>query len=72
MRLRVSEPPAFQDLLATGERSKVPVLEVLRNYPKQLLIGIGARFSESITFNVYNAFLVTYTTTVLARRAPTP
>lgn len=65
VRLRVSEPPAFQDLLATDDRVKYPVLDVLRNYPKQLLIGIGARFSESITFNVYNAFLLTYTTAVL-------
>ncbi|MGM7698552.1 MFS transporter [Microbacterium sp. A84] len=65
VRLQVSEPKAFTDMVKTGERVKVPVFEVIRHYPKQILIGIGARFSESITFNVYNAFILTYTTTVL-------
>ncbi|MBY6060998.1 MFS transporter [Microbacterium esteraromaticum] len=65
VRLKVEEPQAFKDMQKTGETVKVPVLEVIRNYPKQLLIGFGARVSESITFNVYNAFLLTYTTTVL-------
>lgn len=65
VRLKVSEPQAFKDLVSTGEMVKVPVFEVIRRYPKQLLIGFGARFSESVTFNVYNAFILTYTTTVL-------
>ncbi len=65
VRLKVSEPPAFQALVETDDRATVPVFEVIRHYPKQLLIGVGARLSESITFNVYNAFLLTYTTTVL-------
>lgn len=65
VRLKVEEPQAFKDMQATGETVKVPVFEVIRKYPKQLLVGFGARVSESITFNVYNAFLLTYTTTVL-------
>lgn len=65
VRLQVSEPQAFKDMVATDDRVKVPVFEVIRKYPRQILIGIGARFSESITFNVYNAFILTYTTTVL-------
>ncbi|WP_147918056.1 MFS transporter [Ruania zhangjianzhongii] len=65
VRLKVQEPQSFRDMVATDTRAKVPMFEVLRNYPKQIILGIGARFSESITFNVYNAFIVTYTTTVL-------
>ncbi len=65
VRLRVTEPPAFTALVKKNERSKVPALEVLRYYPKQVILGIGARFAESVTFNVYNAFLLTYTTVVL-------
>lgn len=65
VRLKVSEPQAFKDMVSTGETVKVPVFEVIRHYPKQLLVGFGARISESITFNVYNAFILTYTTTVL-------
>lgn len=65
VRLRVTEPPAFKAILEADERVKVPALEVIRKYPKQILLGTGARFSESITFNVYNAFILTYTTVVL-------
>jgi len=65
VRLNVHEPPSFRDMVATDNRAKAPMLEVLRKYPKQIILGVGARFSESITFNVYNAFIVTYTTTVL-------
>ncbi|WP_197430064.1 MFS transporter [Auraticoccus cholistanensis] len=65
VRLKVEEPPAFQAMVKTEDRVAVPMLEVFRRYPKQLLIGTGARLSESITFNIYNAFILTYTTTVL-------
>ncbi len=65
IRLRVSEPPAFEEVKETREQVKLPMLEVLRQYPKATLLGIGARLSESVTFNVYNAFVLTYTTVVL-------
>ncbi|HLR27291.1 MAG TPA: MFS transporter, partial [Ruania sp.] len=57
VRLNVQEPPSFRDMVATDNRAKTPMLEVLRDYPKQIILGVGARFSESITFNVYNAFI---------------
>ncbi|WP_299441932.1 MFS transporter [uncultured Phycicoccus sp.] len=65
IRLRISEPPAFAKLRETGNRSKIPMVEVLRRHPGQVIRGMGARMSESVTFNVYNAFLVTYTVEVL-------
>lgn len=65
VRLKISEPQAFQNVLDSDTRAKVPAIEVIRKYPKQVLIGAGARFSESITFNIYNAFMLTYVTTVL-------
>lgn len=65
VRLRVSEPPAFSSVLADQKQAKLPMAEVVRHYPRVTLIGMGARFSESITFNVFNAFVLTYTTEVL-------
>lgn len=64
LRLRVAEPASFTAVVATDQRVRVPLLDVVRRFP-QILIGAGARFSESITFNVYNAFVLTYTSTVL-------
>ena len=66
IRLRISEPPAFRELVDHGARSRVPLLEVVRRHPKVTLLAMGARISESVTFNVYNAFLVTYVVTVLS------
>lgn len=65
IRLRIAEPPAFRDLVANDARAKVPLLEVVRRHPRTTLLAMGARMSESVTFNVYNAFLVTYVVTVL-------
>jgi MHS family shikimate/dehydroshikimate transporter-like MFS transporter len=65
IRLRIAEPPAFRDLVESGARSRVPLLEVVTRHPRTLLLAMGARMSESVTFNVYNAFLVTYVVTVL-------
>jgi len=65
IRLRIEEPPAFKRLEDSEQRAAVPLLEVFRRHPKVTLLAMGARVSESVTFNVYNAFLVTYTVEVL-------
>ncbi|GAA5134213.1 MFS transporter [Pseudonocardia adelaidensis] len=65
IRLRIAEPPAFEAIKEAGEQATTPLLEVLRRHPRTTLLAIGARFSESVTFNIYNAFLLTYTTLVL-------
>jgi metabolite-proton symporter len=66
IRLRIAEPPAFQELVDHDARARVPLLEIVRRHPKVTLLAMGARISESVTFNVYNAFLVTYVVTVLS------
>jgi MFS transporter, MHS family, shikimate and dehydroshikimate transport protein len=65
IRLRIAEPPAFKDLVEHDARARVPLLEIVRRHPRVTLLAMGARMSESVTFNVYNAFLVTYVVTVL-------
>lgn len=65
VRLRVSEPPVFEKVIESDTRSKVPFIEVFRTYPKITLLAMGTRFCESLVFNIYNAFILTYTTIVL-------
>jgi MFS family permease len=65
IRLRISEPPGFAAIREANAQVSVPLVEVVRKHPKVTLLGMGARLSESVTFNVYNAFLLTYTTVVL-------
>jgi metabolite-proton symporter len=66
IRLKIEEPPAFKSLEASNEKATLPLLEVFRKHPKVTFLAMGARVSESVTFNIYNAFLVTYTVTVLS------
>jgi MFS family permease len=65
VRLRVSEPPAFAEVVRSGTRARIPVVEVFRDHPKITFLAMGTRFCESLVFNVYNAFILTYTTIVL-------
>ncbi|GFG51443.1 MFS transporter [Mycolicibacterium agri] len=65
IRLRIDEPPPFKSLEALDNKAKLPLLEVVTRHPKVTLLAMGARVSESVTFNVYNAFLLTFTVTVL-------
>ncbi len=64
IRLRITEPETFREVLASDDRSKLPAFEALVKHPKATLLGMGARISESVTFNVYNAFLVAYVATL--------
>ena len=65
IRLKIDEPPAFKTLERTEAKAKLPLVEVFTKHPKVTFLAMGARVSESVTFNIYNAFLVTYTVTVL-------
>jgi len=65
IRLRVSEPAEFAEIAAERRQARLPLLDVFRRHPKTTLLATGARFSESLTFNIYNAFIITYITLVL-------
>jgi MHS family shikimate/dehydroshikimate transporter-like MFS transporter len=69
IRLKIDEPPAFKEIEEADDTAALPLVEVFRKYPKVTLLAMGARVSESVTFNIYNAFLVTYTVTVLGLAA---
>jgi MFS family permease len=62
IRLRVMETPAFQKVKETGTEARLPILEVLKVHPKQVLQAMGARFAENGTFYIFSVFVLTYTT----------
>ncbi|MCH1865060.1 MFS transporter [Nocardioides sp. CFH 31398] len=64
IRLRIDEPPAFKKVVREDERAGIPAFEALVKHPKATFLGMGARMSESVTFNIYNAFLVAYVATL--------
>ena len=65
IRLKVLETPAFAKLKEERAEAKVPFLDLLRSHPKNIMLGLGARFIEGVTFNTFGVFSIAYITTAL-------
>jgi MHS family shikimate/dehydroshikimate transporter-like MFS transporter len=65
IRLSVMETPAFARVQETKQISTIPLGELLRRQPKRLLLGMGTRFIEGFTFNLFSVFLLAYIVTNL-------
>jgi metabolite-proton symporter len=46
-------------------KARAPIVEVLRRYPKQVLLALGARVGVDVVFYVYVLFITTYVVTYL-------
>lgn len=66
IRLKVPESPDFARLAARGDRVEVPLLEVLRRYPRETLTIIGARTAENAWFYMAVTFALAYAANQLA------
>ncbi len=68
IRLTVTESPVFlaaQAKAAEREEKHVPVVEVFRGHWRRVLIAIGARMAENVSYYVITAFILVYVTTGL-------
>jgi MFS family permease len=61
----VMETPAFARVQERKEVAKVPLRDLLAAQPKRLLLGMGTRFVEGFTFNLYSVYLLAYVVTNL-------
>jgi len=62
IRLRILETPVFVRMKEANADSRPPILEVLQQYPRQVLIAMGARIAENGSFYVYTVFVYVYAT----------
>jgi metabolite-proton symporter len=62
IRLAVVEPPEFTKVKATGTESRMPILDVIREHPKNVIQAMGARLAENGAFYLYTVFILTYAT----------
>ncbi|NEA52215.1 MFS transporter [Streptomyces sp. SID10815] len=67
IRLSVDESPLFKAALAKDEQRKarqkadqLPFVAVLRNHWRDVLVAMGARMAENISYYVITAFVLTY------------
>ena len=60
IRLKIMESPAFRRVQESGTESNMPIIDVLRTYPKNVLLAMGMRIAENGTFYILTAFVLTY------------
>lgn len=65
IRLSIAESPLFREVEASEAKAAAPVVEVLRRYPKQVLLAVGARVGVDVAFYTFVLFITTYVATYL-------
>lgn len=63
IRLKIFETPAFQKMKEAKKEVRVPFVELWRAHPKNVLLGMGARYIEGVCFNTYAVYVLSYLTT---------
>jgi len=65
IRIQVFESPVFAKARETKPPPPVPLFAVLRRYPRNILLAMGARFAENGSFYVFTVFVLSYATVEL-------
>ncbi len=70
VRLSLEESPVFQEAKAEIAEKKhteshLPILEVIKTYPKEVFIAMGMRMAENISYYIFTIISITYVTTYL-------
>jgi len=60
IRVRILETPAFERMRESRQEARQPVVEVLKKYPRQVLLAMGARIAENGAFYLYAVFVLVY------------
>ena len=75
IRTKVMEAPIFtaqqNAQQATKKSTSMPILDVIFNYPKNVLLAMGARFGENASYYIISVFVLTYATQKLGLSQPT-
>ena len=68
IRLHTEETLDFQKQRkpVTKEKSRLPLFELFRHHPRNILLALGARLAESVSSNIINAFGIVYISSQLA------
>lgn len=65
IRLKIMETPEFARIKRSGTQLRMPFVELLRRHPKNILLGMGARYIDGVFFNVYAVFAIAYLSSTL-------
>ena len=65
IRLRLLESPSFEQVKESGTEADMPIIDVIRTYPKNVLLAMGMRVAENGPFYILTVFVLSYVTAEL-------
>ena len=60
IRIGLSETPVFAELDRTETEPRAPIMQVLTEYPKELVLSVGSRVGSDIAWYVFAMFMLVY------------
>jgi len=60
IRLKIMETPEFTKLKEKGQEVRIPFVSMIKEYPRNILLGMGARYIDGVFFNVFAVFSISY------------
>ncbi len=72
VRLTIEESPVFKEAAEQMEKQDrgLPILEVIREYPREVFVAMGMRLAENISYYIFTVISITYATTYIAVDKP--
>ncbi len=60
IRLQILESPLFAQERLRKQSTGLPFFEVIRRYPRNIMLAMGARFAENAAFYIFTVFVLSY------------
>jgi metabolite-proton symporter len=60
IRLAILESPIFEKARQEAPPPKIPILAVLRDHPRNVVLAMGARFAENAFFYIFTVLVLSY------------
>ena len=60
IRLGILETPVFQQLVATRQIERAPIVEVIKKQPREIILSALLRMAEQAPFYIFTAFVFAY------------
>jgi MHS family shikimate/dehydroshikimate transporter-like MFS transporter len=70
IRLRIMESPSFARVQESNTQARMPIVDVLRMFPKQVLLAAGAFLVINAYFYILVSYLINYATEVAGMTRP--
>ena len=65
IRTTIAESPLFAEVEESGEKAKMPLLEVIKRHPRGLFVAMFARIGTDVAFYTFTLYILTFITTNL-------